>query len=470
MADQNKQKRYFFLGIGGIGMSALARFYNAKGAEVAGYDRTRSELCKQLESEGIAIHYEDNVDMILAQFKKFDETLIVFTPAIPAENAEFRYFKDNGFTMLKRAQLLGNITREHKGLCVAGTHGKTTTCNMIANILQQTSKGCNAFLGGISLNFGTNLLLSDKTDRVVIEADEYDRSFLNLEPQIAVITSADADHLDIYGDVKRVRESFAKFTSLIKEGGALLLKRTVKVKPQVKKGVKVYSYSGRPAMGGKRPDFYATFIRKMNGTIRFNMVTPYGVIKDIDLGVPILINVEDAVAAIAVALLCGARHEEIRLGMSTFRGTKRRFETHYHNVKDGRETRYIDDYAHHPAEIKATLDSVRFLYPDLKICAVFQPHLYTRTRDLAADFAEALSIVDDVVLLDIYPAREKPIPGVTSSIILEKVTSKKKVAVSKTELIGELEKHDFDILLTLGAGDIDLEIPKIVEFMHKRND
>ena len=458
MADQNKQKRYFFLGIGGIGMSALARFYNAKGAEVAGYDRTRSELCKQLESEGIAIHYEDNVDMIPAQFKKSDETLIVFTPAIPAENAEFRYFKDNGFTMLKRAQLLGNITREHKGLCVAGTHGKTTTCNMIANILQQTSKGCNAFLGGIAKNYGTNYILSDHSDYVVIEAYEFDRSFHWLRPWMSVITATDPDHLDIYGTKEAYLESFRHYTTLIQPGGALIIHKNLEMKADVQEGVKVYDYSRDEG------DFHAENIVIDNGNITFDFVSPIETVKGIELGQPVPINIENSVTAMAMAQLNGCNAEELRYGMKTFQGAVRRFD---YKVRTPHHV-FLSDYAHHPNEIFQSAKSLRELYKDRKITAIFQPHLYTRTRDFAEGFAEALSKVDKLILLDIYPAREEPIPGVTSEIIYDKVTAPEKVLLKKEELMGYLEKEPVDVLVTFGAGNIDRFIEPIEDMLKKR--
>lgn len=459
---KTKYKTYYFLGVGGIGMSALARYFKKKGAKVAGYDRNRSELCAQLEAEGIEIHYEDNTEKIPTYAHDVKNTLVVYTPAIPKEHGERKWLEEKGYKMMKRAEVLGLITRNQKGLCVAGTHGKTTTTNMIANIMSRTRKGCSAFLGGISNNFGTNLLISDKSDKVVIEADEFDRSFLNLRPWIAVITSADADHLDIYGTEEEYRNAFSEFSSLVQTYGALIVKRGVKVKIKQKKGVRVYSYGGAVGLVKNKPDFYAEYVRKTKqGEIVFNFVSPRGVIRRVPLGVPVLINVEDAVAACAVAQLCGARDEEIRLGIGTFRGTHRRFERHGDFL--------IDDYAHHPEEIAATLDSVRYLYPKKKICCVFQPHLYSRTRDLADGFGKALSKADDVLLLPIYPAREVPIEGVSSEMLLGKIEHEKKVVVEKNNLIKELDNHDFDMLLTLGAGDIDLMIPELRTYLEERN-
>lgn len=478
--DIEDRDRYYFLGIGGIGMSALARFCKQRGYDVGGYDRQRSELCIQLEKEGMDIHYDDVADNIPKAYVEKERTVVVYTPAIPVDSDEMTYFREKGFVIMKRAKLLGLLTRDMDGLCVAGTHGKTTTTNMISNILIQSKRGVNAFLGGIAKNWDTNLLVSKKTDKVVIEADEYDRSFLNLRPKIAVITATDPDHLDIYGTVEKMRDTFSDFTGLIKRGGALIVKKGVKLKVRTQDGVKVYTYSGRPATGGgKKCDFYATFVRKKNGTICFNLVSPLGNIRDIELGVPILINVEDAVAACAVAQLCGAKPEEIRLGINGFKGTKRRFETHYHKIgandnglsikEDAQgEKRYIDDYAHHPMEIEKTLEAVRYLYPEARVCAIFQPHLYSRTRDLADGFAKALSMADDVILTDIYPAREAPIDGVSAKLILNKVTAKHKKLIKKEYLCEELDNHDFDILLTLGAGDIDKMIPEIAGYMVQR--
>ncbi len=461
MEQTKTYEKFFFLGVGGIGMSALARYFKAKGKRVAGYDRTRSELCQTLEKEGIEIHYEDNVELIPSDLRDKEHTLVIYTPAVAETNNERKWLTENNFTMMKRAQVLGLITREMKGLCIAGTHGKTTTTNMLANILQQSPKGCNAFLGGISKNFETNLLLSNKTDKVVIEADEFDRSFLNLRPWIAVITSADADHLDIYGDEATYRKSFSEFSRLVKPKGKLLVKEGVKVNVECGPDVKVYTYGGMVGLEKKKPDFYAEYVRRTkNGEIRFNFVSPKGTIKQIPLGVPVLINVEDAVAACAVAQLSGAREEEIRLGISSFKGTKRRFERYGAHL--------IDDYAHHPMEIKATIESVQFLYPKSKICVVFQPHLYSRTKDLAKGFAEALSKVDDVVLLPIYPAREQPIEGVNSEMLCNLLTSPRKEVVEKSRLIDALKERDFDMVLTLGAGDIDQLLPEIENYLKSR--
>lgn len=459
MTESTKYDNYYFLGIGGIGMSALARYFKSKGANVAGYDRTRSALCKELEKQGIQITYSETIDQIPLRYQNKANTLVVFTPAVPKENEQRKWFESQGFEVYKRAQVLGLITRNAKGLCVSGTHGKTTTCNMIANILFQTEKGCNAFLGGISKNFNTNLLLSEKTDYTVIEADEFDRSFHHLRPYIAVITAADADHLDIYGTLDAVHESFEHFTSLIQPGGALLLKKGVEVHPRLQKAVRLFSYAAEKKEG-ETVDYYAENIHIEDNTIVFDFHSPVGQIQNVKLGVPVRINVENAVAAIAVCQLCGASDEEIVKGIATFSGTRRRFEKH--------GTHIIDDYAHHPAELRATIESAQYLYGGKKILGLFQPHLYSRTRDLAKEFASSLSLLNDVLLLPIYPARELPIEGVSSGIILDQITTAKKAIVEKKDLLKELDKHDFDLLLTIGAGDIDLLLPDLERYMTAR--
>ncbi|MBP5306602.1 MAG: UDP-N-acetylmuramate--L-alanine ligase [Paludibacteraceae bacterium] len=459
MSKTTKYDNYYFLGIGGIGMSALARYFKSMGANVAGYDRTRSALCEELERQGIQITYTDTTDQIPARYKEKEKTLVVFTPAIPKENEQRTWFESQGFLLYKRAQVLGLITREKHGLCVSGTHGKTTTCNMIANILSQTADGCNAFLGGISNNFKTNLLLSERTDYTVIEADEFDRSFHQLRPHIAVITAADADHLDIYGSLDSVHESFEHFTSLIQPGGTLILKKGVQIEPRIQENVRLLTYSSEKG-AEESPDFYAEDIHIEDESIAFDFVSPKGTIRNVRLGVPVRINVENAVAAMAVCQLCGASDEELATGIATFAGTRRRFEKHGPHI--------IDDYAHHPAELKATIESVQYIYGQKKILGLFQPHLYSRTRDLAQEFAEALSLLKDVLLLPIYPARELPIEGVSSQTILEKITTHNKAIVEKKELLNELDKHDFDLLLTIGAGDIDLLLPELENYMESR--
>lgn len=444
-------KSIYLLGIGGIGMSNLARYFMSKGKKVAGYDRTETELTRTLVSEGAEIHYDDNVDLIPSYCKDKHSVLVIYTPSVPSDNAEVVYFNENGFEIQKRAQVLGLITQNSKALCCAGTHGKTTTSSMLAHILNGSYLGCNAFLGGIVKNYSTNLILSDTSELTVVEADEYDRSFHWLHPYMALITSVDPDHLDIYGTEAEYLKSFEKFTSLIVEGGTLVVKHNIKLMPQVKKGVKVYTYSI------DKGDFHARNIKIGEGTIRFDFVTPDRVIHNIELGVPIKINIENAVGAMALALLNGATDEELRLGMQTFMGTKRRFDFIIRTDK----LVMIDDYAHHPTELSESIMSVKALYPDKKVLGVFQPHLYSRTRDFADEFARSLSLLDELILLDIYPAREKPIDGVTSQIIFDKVTCKKTLC-RKDELIDILDKrNDIEVLLTIGAGDIDQMLSQI---------
>lgn len=447
-------ENYYFLGIGGIGMSAIARYFKAKGFNVAGYDRTASLLTHELEKEGIALNYSDEVEVIPSEYKNPDNTFVVFTPAIPKDNVQYNFFVSNNFVMQKRAQVLGDITRRERGLCVAGTHGKTTTSTMIAHILKQSHVDCNAFLGGISKNYTSNLLLSDKSDLVVIEADEFDRSFHHLSPYMAVVTATDADHLDIYGTYDAYVESFNHFTSLVQPGGVLIMKKGIVLNPQLAENVSLYTYSAT-----EKADFYADNIRIGGGKLLFDFIAPTTKICDVDLGVPVLVNVENAVAAMAVALLSGATESELKAGIASFAGIRRRFEIHYKSDK----FTLVDDYAHHPKEIEASLKSINALYNDRKIVVVFQPHLFTRTRDFYADFAKALSVATQVVLVEIYPAREKPIDGVSSKIIFDEITSPVKKITTKKELIDTLDNIDFQVLLVVGAGDIDTLIPSIIE-------
>lgn len=447
-------QNYYFLGIGGIGMSALARYFKAKGYEVAGYDRTSTQLTKELENEGIKICYSDDAELIGANYRNINDTLIVYTPAIPAENKQLIYFQQNGFEINKRAQVLGQITKIERGLCVAGTHGKTTTSTMAAHLLKQSHIDCNAFLGGIAKNYTSNLLLSDKSDLVVVEADEFDRSFHHLRPYMAVITSTDADHLDIYGTHEAYLDSFAHFSSLVVEGGVLIVKKGIQLEPRIGNNVTLYQYSGT-----EKADFYADNIHIGNGKLTFDFVAPDERIDNIELGVPVLINVENAVAAMALAHLNGAEADELRKAMASFKGIRRRFEIHY---KSDSFT-MIDDYAHHPVELEASIKSVKRLYNDKKIVVVFQPHLYSRTNDYYKEFAAALSLADQVALVEIYPARELPIEGVTSKIIYDRITSPVKKLTTKAELISTLKDMEFDVLLTVGAGDIDMYIPQIIE-------
>lgn len=450
-------KNIYFIGIGGIGMSNLARYFLLKGANVGGYDRTESELTGTLTKEGALVHYEDNPLLIPAEFKDKTNTLIVYTPAVPATHGELNYFRENGFVVAKRAQLLGEITKLSDAICVAGTHGKTTVSSMVAHLFKQSHIDCNAFLGGILKNYNSNLLLSEKSNFTVVEADEYDRSFHSLQPHIAIITSADPDHLDIYGTEEAYKESFEKFTSLIRPNGHLILKIDAKLTPKVSDSVKVWSYSET------KGDFHAENIRMGNGEIFFDFVSPKGVIKDISLGVPVKINIENGIAAMAAAELSGATPEEMKSAMSSFMGVKRRFEFHLKN----KNIVYIDDYAHHPEELKAAIVSIKALYPDKKLTAIFQPHLYSRTRDFANEFAESLSLAEDIILLDIYPAREEPIEGVSSQVIFDKITSPNKQLIIKSELLDLIIKKQPEMVVTFGAGDIDRMVPNIKEILSK---
>ncbi len=451
-------KSVYFIGIGGIGMSNLARYFMSQGISVAGYDRVETPLTKALTAEGAQIHYEDRVQLVPTEFLTKERTLIVYTPAVPASHSELQYFRQNDFTVMKRAQVLGEITKTSDAVCVAGTHGKTTVSSMIAHLLRQSEVDCNAFLGGILKNYGTNLLLSDKSRITVVEADEYDRSFHWLQPWIAIITSADPDHLDIYGTPEAYRESFEHFTSLIRKNGYLILKKNISVTPRVDESVKVFTYSESEG------DFHAENIRIGGGEIIFDFVSSDNRITDIQLGAPVKVNIENAVAAIAAAALSGVKPDEIRVAMKTFGGAKRRFDFQLKTP----EIVFIDDYAHHPQELAASIRSIRQLYPDRKVTGVFQPHLYSRTRDFADDFAQSLSLLDDVILLDIYPAREEPIPGITSRIIFDKIRSKEKTLLKKTELLNFLKDKDMEVLVTLGAGDIEQLLPEIKQLLEKR--
>ena len=449
----------YFIGAGGIGMSALVRYFLAKGYRVAGYDRTSSPLTEALQSEGLEIVYDESVDLIPDYCRDPKTTLVVYTPAIPATHAGLVYFREHGFKVVKRAELLGLITQSSKGLCFSGTHGKTTTSSMAAHIFHESPIGCNAFLGGILRNYNSNLILSDHSPFTVIEADEYDRSFHWLHPYMAVVTATDPDHLDIYGTEEAYLESFAHFTSLIQPGGCLVIKKGIKLVPRVQEGVKVDTYSARD--GG---DFHADNIRVGNGTILFDFVAPDGVVTDVELGVPVDINIENAVAAMAIARLNGVADDDMRRAMASFKGAKRRFE--FWVKRDDRVM--IDDYAHHPDELKASIRSVRALYPGRKLTVIFQPHLYSRTRDFAPQFAEALSMADQVILLDIYPARELPIPGVTSQLIFDRITCRDKELCLREKLLERIKECNFDILLTMGAGDIDRLLPEIASIVEAK--
>ena len=459
--EMQKITSVYFVGAGGIGMSALARYFRAKGKQVAGYDKTPSDLTAALIEEGIRIHYTDDITLIPADCKQIDSTLVIYTPAIPETHTELNYFKTNGFTLMKRARVLGEITRTERGLCVAGTHGKTTTSSMLAHLLKQSHVDCNAFLGGVLKNYNSNLMLSDKSDLAVIEADEFDRSFHWLNPYMAVITAVDPDHLDIYGTPAAYRESFEHFTSLIRPDGCLVMKKGLQLQPRLPEGTKLYTYSAT-----EEADFFARNIRIGNGDIVFDFVTPDGSIPDVKLGVPVKVNIENGVAAMALAWLNGVTPEEIRRGMETFAGPVRRFD--FHLKKD--DIVLLDDYAHHPAELKASIQSVKELYPDKKVTGIFQPHLYTRTRDFAADFAASLSLLDELILLDIYPAREEPIPGVTSQIIFDRVTIPNKRMIRKEELLDLVQKEaaSFEVVLMVGAGNIDRLVEPVKQILEKR--
>lgn len=459
MQNLDNIRSVYFVGAGGIGMSALLRYFLGKGYNVGGYDKTPSELTERLIEEGALIHYEENVELIQDCFKDKDSTLVVYTPAIPSEHKELVFFRENGFEIEKRAQVLGFLTNKHKGLCVAGTHGKTTTSTMVAHILHQSHVDCNAFLGGISKNYGTNYILSDTSDYVVIEADEFDRSFHWLRPWATVITATDPDHLDIYGTKEAYLESFRKYTTLIQTGGALIIHKDLEMKADVQKGVTVYEYSRTEG------DFHAENIRIGNGEIFFDFVSPKGVVKDVQLGVPVSINIENGVAAMALAQLAGATDEELREGMRSFRGVDRRFDF---KLKTDNIV-FLSDYGHHPKEIEQSVKSIRELYADKKIAAIFQPHLYTRTRDFYQDFANALSLLDEVFLCDIYPAREEPIPGVTSQLIYDRLRPGiEKYLIHKEQILDVVKKGGFDVLISLGAGDIENFVPEITRILKEK--
>ncbi len=451
----------YFVGAGGIGMAALERYFLAMGKRVAGYDRTPSELTEALQREGVHIDFDENPDLIPDYCRDPERTLVVYTPAVPDSHQGLTYFRNHGFDVLKRAALLGVVTHHSRGLCFAGTHGKTTTSSMAAHILHSSGIGCNAFLGGVLRNYNSNFLLSTTSPFSVIEADEFDRSFHHLRPHVAVVTSTDPDHLDIYGTAENYLESFAHFTELIQPGGALIVHTGLALKPRVGENVKTYTYSRDEG------DFHAVNIRKGDGEITFDLVTPWETLADISLGVPVDINIENAIAAMAACRLVDTPLEAMRDAIATFQGPKRRFE--FWLKEPGSHGKVmIDDYAHHPGELQASIKSVRDLYPDRRLTVIFQPHLYTRTRDFAPGFAQALSLADEVILLPIYPAREEPIPGVTSEMILEKITSAKKSIYSKENLIKSIHLSNFDVLLTAGAGDIANLLPEICNEFKKQ--
>jgi UDP-N-acetylmuramate--alanine ligase len=452
-------KAVYFVGAGGIGMSAIARYFINRGLVVAGYDKTPSALTLQLEKEGMLIHYEEDVEQIPLACRDKEHCLVIYTPAIPSEHAELQYFRNGGFDIQKRAQVLGTLTKSLKGLCFAGTHGKTTTSTMCAHIMHQSSMDCNAFLGGISKNYGTNYILSNESPYVVIEADEFDRSFHWLSPWMSVITATDPDHLDIYGTKEAYLESFRHYTTLIQPGGALIIHTGLEVKPNVQEGVKVYTYSKTEG------DFHAENIRIENGEISFDLVSPIENVKGIELGQPVPINIENGIAAMAMAQLNGCTAEELRYGMKTYRGVDRRFDFRIRNEKHV----LLSDYAHHPKEIFESARSMREVYKNRHITAIFQPHLYTRTRDFYKDFADALSQLDEVILCDIYPARELPIEGVTSKLIYDNLRPGIEKSMVHKEDVPELVKNrDFDVLIILGAGDLDNYMAELAEIIKNK--
>ena len=452
-------KSVYFIGAGGIGMSAIARYFIHKGMVVAGYDKTPTDLTRQLEKEGMLIHYEENLEEIPHVCKEQKSTLVVYTPAIPATHIELKYFQENGFEVQKRAQVLGILTRTHKGLCFAGTHGKTTTSTMCAHIMHQSQKDCNAFLGGISKNYGTNYILSDKSDYVVIEADEFDRSFHWLRPWMSVITATDPDHLDIYGTKEAYLDSFRHYTELIQPNGVLIIHKNLEMKPHVQNGVKVYEYSRNEG------DFHAENIKIENGEITFDFISPIENVTGLELGQPIPINIENSIAAMAMAQLNGCTAEELKYGMKTYSGVDRRFDFKIKNDKHV----FLSDYGHHPKEILQSAKSLKELYKGRKITAIFQPHLYTRTRDFYKDFADALSNFDEVILTEIYPAREEPIPGVTSQIIYDELKEGvEKSIIKKDDVLDVVKSRDFDVLVVLGAGNLDNYVPQIAKILESK--
>lgn len=453
-------KSVYFVGAGGIGMSAIARYFLGKGLPVAGYDKTPSKLTQDLEREGMDIHYEEDVNAIPHACRDPKSTLVIYTPAIPDNHQELVFFREQGFEIEKRAQVLGRLTQAHKGLCVAGTHGKTTTSSMCAHIMHQSHVDCNAFLGGITKNYHTNYILSDKSDYVVIEADEFDRSFHWLRPWMTVITSTDPDHLDIYGTKDAYLESFRHYTELIQPGGALIIHQGLEMKPNVCEEVITYEYSL------DKGDFHAENIIISNGEISFDFISPIENIPNVVLGQPVPINIENGIAAMAMAQLNGCTAEEIRRGMGTFQGVERRFDF---QIKTDKLV-FLSDYAHHPKEIFQSAKSIRELYRDRKITAIFQPHLYTRTRDFYQDFAQSLSLLDEVILCDIYPAREQPIPGVTSQLIYDNLRPGiEKSMIHKEDVLDLVASRSFDVLIVLGAGDLDNYVPQITNILKANN-
>ncbi len=461
MIELKDIKSVYFLGAGGIGMSALVRYFLFEGKAVAGYDRTPSELTGKLIEEGARLHFEENPELVPDDCKDPASTLVIYTPAIPDDHKEWELFRNGGFTIKKRAEVLGLITKGKRGVCAAGTHGKTTTSTMTAHLLRSSNIDCAAFLGGISKNYKSNLLTTDKSDFVVIEADEYDRSFLHLEPYVATITSADPDHLDIYGNKENYLEAFARFTEKIRENGYLIIHNGLEVKPRTKSGVKTFVY------GRNEGDFHAENIRIGGGTILFDYVSPWQRINDVELGVPVSINIDNGIASMAMAEICGATAEELKEGMKSFSGADRRFD--FHIKRD--DLVLLSDYAHHPDEVRACAKSIKELYSDKKVTALFQPHLFSRTADFYKEFAESLSLFDKVILVDIYPAREKPMPGVTSKLIYDELAEGiEKVMCSRADVIKTIEKEkcNIEVLVSLGAGDIENDVAAIKKILEER--
>lgn len=444
----------YFLGIGGIGMSGLARYFHANNKRVGGYDLTSTPLTSDLSEQGMQIHFEDDVEIIPEHFKEKDSTLIVYTPAVPSNHSELKFFRENDFTIMKRAKVLGQIFNSKNGIAVAGTHGKTSVTTFTSFLLSECGIGCSAFLGGISKNFNTNLILSNSKN-IVAEADEFDRSFLQLHPKVLLVTTVDADHLDIYKDINDIKETFNTLLNQVQKGGVLILNQSVNLR--VPEGIKSFSYS----LDNPKSDFYASNIKIDSGAYTFNFHTPDYVIERLSLGVPGITNVENSIASLAISFVLGAEADELQIALPKLRGVIRRFDVQYKS----KNRVYIDDYAHHPRELDAVIGSIREMYPGKKLTVVFQPHLYTRTRDFADDFAESLSIVDELILLDIYPAREKPLPGVTSDIIYNKVKVASKHHCSKENLLNTLKGLNIEVLLTVGAGDIDQYVDSIKQFV-----
>lgn len=452
-------KNIYFVGIGGIGMSALARYFKSLGKNVAGYDKTETALTKELVKEGILIHYNDCVLDIPEEYRNKDNTLIINTPAVPKDHQEFTYFRENGFEVKKRAEVLGIISNTKDVLAIAGTHGKTTTSTIVSHLLKNSEIECSAFLGGISLNYHTNLLLSQKSNYVVVEADEFDRSFLHLHPKAAIVTSMDADHLDIYGNYEEYKKAFHEFIGQIKNDGFLVVKKGLDI-GTISPDLKVFTYSLN-----EKADFCASNIRVIEGWYNFDIETPVGTMYNMKLGFPGLLNVENAIAASTMSILLGMKQTDIRKALESFKGVKRRFE--YHIKTDNLVM--IDDYGHHPEELRYTIESVKALYKGKRITGIFQPHLFSRTNDLMEDFASSLSLLDEVILLDIYPAREKPIPGVTSEKLLSKVTSTNKHCCNKNDLVKFLKEQPMpEVLIMMGAGDIENSIAPIKKMLEER--